>query len=753
MDKLIKFNVTIVYKEDGTKDYEKFNITQKYKTKKKSEIITGDNYGFLCGKVSDVVVIDVDIKNGKDGVKALLDLGIDMNKYNTYTVKTRHGFHYYFKYNNKWSKSYLLHKLGIDILSNKLNCFAGKGYDVINDVEFKELSDELYNAIYPKCNTPTKKSKKQILPIVANDSIIPTTTEYNEVIAKVNKINPKWIDEYSTWIVGAKCIKLLIKDDTLALKAFLYYCNKSFHIRKFEESDLIKQFNNFKTDVKPNSLDILINKVDESNEDILELKLLRSPFDDTTIIEYFLKVNDNYKSYNNTLYYFNGNNWIKGDSKYLIADIDSMYRKLYNYIQSKYEDEELGKILKKILVLRSIKYKENLIKGIVGYVSVDKDLWDLNDDLIGFKNGVYDLLNDTFRSGTKEDYISMIINYEYKESTNEELNNVKEHFNKIMPVKEERDLLLLLLSTCLSGRHLEKFIVCTGKGRNSKDALFTYLLERTIGPYYYRLNNTAITQTIKGDQNQSIANANKKRAIITTEPDQNVKVKTGMVKELTGGKSIAMRGIYSNDTHVNLNETLFMLCNDKPDLDRSDDAMLSRLIVIPFRSTFMAKELMDEDGIKEGENNVFAANENVKSDQFLDNMKLPFMNLMLEYFKIFRNNGYLIQTLPESIKALNALYLEESDEFMNWFNSEYEKTNSKSDIVKINEIFSLYKLSEFYTNLTKEQKRKNNKSKFIEMIQNNVSLKIFFKERLFLDGVNYRTIITNYKERNDDNNE
>ncbi len=501
--------------------------------------------------------------------------------------------------------------------------------------------------------------------------------------------------------------------------------------------------------------DALLNKREniENLTDKALFKFLKSSFDDTTIIEYFLKIYNKYKSYNNVLYCFNGSYWIKGSNQYIIDDIDDMYRNLYTVIQSNFQDEDLIKFLKKIMCLRSIKYKETLIKGIIGYVQVDHDLWDLNNDLIGFRNGVYDLLNDTFRAGAYNDYITMIIDYDYALSPIFDLQLVESYFQKIMPIEEERDLLLLLLSTILSGRHLEKFIVCTGIGRNGKDSLFTYLMKHVMGPYYYGCNPNAITQKVKSDQNVSIANFNKKRIVITSEPESEDTIKTSMIKALTGSDQIAMRSLYSTDTKVNLNQTLFMLCNDKPALDKCEQAILERLIVIPFRSTFKSEAFMKEHDLKEGENNVYQASEHVKSDIFLDQMKLPTFNYILKWYKKFKQDGYLIQSIPNSIKALNESYLEESDEFMSWFNSQYEKTTKKDDYIKISDIFTNYSTSDFYFNLSKKEKRNNNKSKFIEKISTNLSLRIFYKAAAYPyienKQVCIRNVITNYKTRQD----
>ena len=495
------------------------------------------------------------------------------------------------------------------------------------------------------------------------------------------------------------------------------------------------------------------NSIQEKQEQhiVLAMQLIKSSFDDTTIIEYFRKFFPNYKSYDGIIYYFNGTYWIKGSNQYIINDIDLMYRTLYELIKKHFQDEDLMKNLKKIVCLRKVNYKEILIKGIIGYITEPNDLWDLNVDLIGFNNGTYDLLRNKFREGRYEDYITMVIDYDYMKSGPNRLQDVDRYFKKIMPVDDERELLLLLLSTMFSGRHLERFIVCTGEGRNGKDTTFTYLMNKVLGPYYYNCSPTAITQTIKGDQNVSVANFDKKRAVVMSEPDDKETIKTSMVKTLTGANETAMRTLYSTKTKVNLNESLFMLCNDKPLLDRSQQAMLDRLIVIPFRCTFKSREYMDENQLVEGENNVFEANDIVKSDSYVEQMKLAIFNYLLPYYRKFRKDGYLIKHIPASIRKLNQSYMEQSDQFMSWFNSEYEKTTQKDDYIKVKDVYTNYCASEFYHNLTKAQKRDNNLTNFREKVSNNLSLRLFYKDK-FQPTINGKQIkvlnvLTNYKVR------
>ncbi|NBU72588.1 MAG: hypothetical protein EBS53_14295, partial [Bacteroidetes bacterium] len=133
--------------------------------------------------------------------------------------------------------------------------------------------------------------------------------------------------------------------------------------------------------------------------------------------------------------------------------------------------------------------------------------------LLGFLNGVYELNNDVFRQGKADDYISRVVPYEWRESTAEELNKVDEHFAKVFPIEDERALFWQIMASCIHGQLLERFIIFTGKGANSKDSIMTNLIPAVLGEHYYRANNSCLTQqqnkigTTIGKQDQILQNS------------------------------------------------------------------------------------------------------------------------------------------------------------------------------------------------------------------------------------------------------
>ena len=55
-----------------------------------------------------------------------------------------------------------------------------------------------------------------------------------------------------------------------------------------------------------------------------------------------------------------------------------------------------------------------------------------------------------------------------------------------MPIKEEKELYLQILASCLNGKCMENFIIFNGSGGNGKSSL-TKLMKIVLGDYYYKL--------------------------------------------------------------------------------------------------------------------------------------------------------------------------------------------------------------------------------------------------------------------------
>ena len=163
---------------------------------------------------------------------------------------------------------------------------------------------------------------------------------------------------------------------------------------------------------------------------------------------------------------------------------------------------------------------------------------------------------------------------------------------------------------------LENFVIANGGGGNGK-GLLNEFVEYMLGDYAYVLPSHILLNKIQSGSNPEMANMHKKRFVIAKEPDSELKFNTSTLKDITGGGNINARLNYSNNTKTILNLTLILECNDKPKLKESNDAdaLIRRILDIPFKNKFVDKSIYDE--LTEDEKKaVYLKNDYFKTTEF-----------------------------------------------------------------------------------------------------------------------------------------
>ena len=105
----------------------------------------------------------------------------------------------------------------------------------------------------------------------------------------------------------------------------------------------------------------------------------------------------------------------------------------------------------------------------------------------------------------------------------------------------------------------------------------------------------------------------------------------------------------------------------------------------------------------------------------------------------------VVNSIPKSVEIRNRAYLEGSSDILGWFYDCYEKTENINDIVKLDDIFETIQMSEYYKNLTKQEKREYNKKAFYAKIRENVFLRKYYFNEKMINGNRYKNILTHHK--------
>lgn len=401
------------------------------------------------------------------------------------------------------------------------------------------------------------------------------------------------------------------------------------------------------------------------------------------ISELLHKIEIDFKYTNGIWYYFNGSIW-RSDRESL--ELRKRIVKLsnnFNIIRSHYEKkggDTSNNLVKNIKSLTNKIYKpgfeEEIIKGAKMYYNDESFISNLNSKkhLLPFLNGVYDLLENTFRETRKEDYVNLTVSYNY----NQECNNreVYTFLEQVLPNRGVRDYVLKKMSECLNGdipnTHFLMFI--GDSGANGKSQLLN-LMKLAMGDFGEKVEVTLLTRK---RNNANEANSEKiklmyKRFAFLSEPEDGEKINIGLLKELTGSEEVVARGLYQEAVSFVMEAKLFLACNELPEIKGEDTALWRRIRVIDFPSRFV-------DDPKDA--NEYKIDRTLPSRMREDvTWRQTFINILLEYY-----NKDIKEPVEVQIKTNE--YRQENNEFYNWLEENIEY--NENSLLQTKDICVLY---------------------------------------------------------------
>ena len=466
------------------------------------------------------------------------------------------------------------------------------------------------------------------------------------------------------------------------------------------------------------------------------IKLLRNNLTDCGLSKFYLSLKDKSLVYcDNQCYIYNNNNWIIIDKKtsgILRSDINETLNNKFElfkeYLFSNSDIEKRDELfalvknaLNKVNTTTSINNIKTEVFSMLESTGYDKeDIFDKLPYVFCFNNVAFDLETNNAIKVKQEMYITQRTKYNYEKPTKEQLDLIDELFNKIFPDEEVKKCYLSIMYSALTGIRPEKFILANGDGRNGK-GLLNELLFELLGDYAYKLPIEFLTKkstkSTNGSANPMLSACDKKRFILSSEPEDNASLNMAIIKDLTGSNIIKARDLYCSQSNVNMLQTSLLECNKKPSIDgRLDNSVLERIVDCPFVSTFTSfKEQVDE------KNNIYLANTDYKKESWKKEHRCALFKYILE-------NGKKELYIPPVIVERSKSYVLASDDLYSWITQYYRLVDDMNKFEKVKDIFNLYKSSEYYTNLNKKQKRDCSKTKFTERIQKHIAFKKRFKD-------------------------
>lgn len=325
---------------------------------------------------------------------------------------------------------------------------------------------------------------------------------------------------------------------------------------------------------------------------------------------------------------------------------------------------------KLIASLENVSFKNNIINQITYlFKNYDTDFYnklDSNPHLVGFKNGVYDFSENVFRKSNQDDCITFSTGYDYIEydENYEEIQEIYEFLSKIIPNTRVREYTLKVLGKALVGIPDEKFYIWTGlSGANGKSTLVNFL-ESTLGDYATSVDVSLLTnkRSASGNASPDVVRLRGKRLFTFQEPEHDDKLRTGILKQYTGGDTIIARELFKAPISFKLQGTMIMCCNDLPTVTSADGGTWRRIRVVEFKSRFC------DNPVKENE---FRIDPTIKTK--IKNWRPYFMSILIHWY-----NKSLYEGLnePDEVKKATNKYKVENDKFNEFFDQCLEESES-----------------------------------------------------------------------------
>lgn len=428
---------------------------------------------------------------------------------------------------------------------------------------------------------------------------------------------------------------------------------------------------------------------------------------------------EKFRKYNGILYVYRNHKWYEeADPSKRFVTYKFISEDLYKYLLPQVEhsfeyDERLKK--KYTCMLRNVTSNMTHIKTIIshfeGLLPIDSsEVFNKHKHLIGFNNGVYDLLSQSFRDYKYSDYITITTGWDYTEpdmadpSTEEARQAVEDILTTIQPNLEQRLLLLQLLASGLDGNAYQNAVIWQGQGGNGK-GLLGNIMASVLGNYYYKPNATILKDMAKsGSASPDILKMKNKRFIDIEEVGG--KINTSLMRNLTGGGSIEARQLYQNTETFKLSSLLTLEINNAFELDgKPQQADYRRYLLIDFKTNFTD----DTKKIGKTINGIQyrQANHYYETEEFIQSIRPVFFYMLTDIYgdHYDETQKRLSFTIPDIVRENTNRYLTEQDTVKRLFDYCFVKIEDQTKKIPISRIWEVIKRSDIYVSLPQNDRR------------------------------------------------
>ena len=336
-----------------------------------------------------------------------------------------------------------------------------------------------------------------------------------------------------------------------------------------------------------------------------------------------------------------------------------------------------------------------------------KKLLDENPYLLCFKNGVVDFedkldtngnviprkLEEIFRRGTPDDYISMCTNINYIQINRVRdakiISEIEDFMHKLYPNSQIYEYMWDHLASILIGTNPNQtFNLYMGEGSNGKSKLID-LMALVLGEYKCDVPSSLITgdRTKIGSTSPEVIQMKGKRYAVIQELTKGDKINDGLLKQLTGGDYIQARGLYMIEAISFKPQYKLIVCtNTLPEIKSNDHGIWRRQCVVPHQALFTENPVHDDPD----KPHQFLMDKDI--DKKFDSWKEVFAAMLVE--RAFKTKG--IVKICDAVMAATNEYRADQDYMAQFVRDRIvKKPNGKIRKTELNQEFTSWYLSTY----------------------------------------------------------
>jgi len=573
-----------------------------------SGINKGAGVGIITGEQSNLLVLDVDNKNGANGDESIKILEKQYGSLPvTFKVKTpTGGYHYYFAYNNCGLTVDAGVMDGIDYRGEGGYVVAAGSvtrdgaYTIVCDAPVADAPDWLVRVL-TRGNTNDKSSKT-----ASSSGFLATGSRNNDLTSLAGSMRRKGMEQDA------------IETSLLAINPTL-----DQPLPEHEVIDIAKSIMRYPA----GEMDVYATEQD--------------------FAEYLAK------SLDGNIRYAEGLRFLTNHSSVWKRDGEGLKIKRIVQEAASKACEELAKVevsqktQKQRKAIRSIsnKLKSNAFQNnVISMLKSHPVIFTQTDDLdtyqhiIGMENGVFDLDAKTFIDEGELYLVTRNMNVTY--DPNADCPVFDQMMVRLFPDAYKRNYVMKTLGYALSGKNnLKDFYVWVGSGDNGKSTLIEAIAS-VFGDYSVTLDPSSLIRKSGGGIPNDIADLRGARLCVTSETSAGAVMDASLIKRLSGSDTITARYLYGEYFKFVNKAPIFLLTNYVPVFDGNDTAIANRVCIVQFDEV-----ISEDEKIADMAELLYAERSGI-------------FNRLIEAYELVKKEGLI---KPECIKQDTAAFCDQSN--------------------------------------------------------------------------------------------